>query len=387
MERYKLSDLLTIKNGKDYKDIPEGNYPVFGSGGLMCKISQYLYNKPSILLPRKGTLSNIQYYESPFWTVDTLYYTIVNDKIVNPYYLYCYLRNLDLSGLDSGASIPSMTFKSYYCINVLLPQKKVQNKIASILSTYDNLIEKNNRKIAILQQMAEELYKEWFVRFRFPGHKTAKFKDGIPENWETKPLREWLVDDFNGGWGNDVSTQKTPYEAFVIRGTDIEDIKNAIIDDVPRRYHKPSDMNTKMLKEYDIVLELSNGNINNIGRTLFIDKHILSWFDKVMCASFCKTLRFKDKKTAFLVWQYINYLQNSGLMLYYKNTGANGINNFNFKRFLEMKISIPRNLNCIDDLMRYYDTISLLNGANYILRKQRDLLLPRLMSGKLKVKA
>lgn len=267
------------------------------------------------------------------------------------------------------------------------PEYTIQCKIGKILSTYDDLIEKNNRKIAILQEMAEELYKEWFVRFRFPGYKTVKFKDGIPEGWETKPLHEWLIDHFNGGWGNEISTQKTPYDAFVIRGTDIEDIKNAIIESVPLRYHKSNDINTKLLKEYDIVLELSNGNINNIGRTLFINKQILAWFDKVMCASFCKTLRFKDKNTAFLIWQYINYLQNSGLMSYYKNTGANGINNFNFKRFLEMQISIPRDLSCIDDLMKYYDAISLLNGANYTLRKQRDLLLPRLMSGKLEVKA
>ena len=311
-------------------------------------------------------------------------------KALNSRYLYYWIKSdfgkQSLVQRAIGSSQPAITIDILKKYQILIPDIIYQNKIVSVLSIYDDLIEKNNRKIEIFQDMAEELYKEWFVRFRFPGYKTAKFTDGIPDGWETKPLSEWLVDNFNGGWGEEVSTQKTPYKAFVIRGTDIENVKNAIIDDVPHRYHKLNDLNTKMLKENDIVLELSNGNINNIGRTLFVNKQILNWFDKVMCASFCKTLRFEDRETAFLIWQYINYLQNSGLMLYYKNTGANGINNFNFKRFLKMPISIPRHLNCTNDLIEYYDAISLLSETNYNLRRQRDLLLPRLMSGKLAVK-
>lgn len=98
MKEYKLSQLLEIKNGKDHKELPNGDYPVFGSGGVMRYVNEYLYDKPSILLPRKGSLNNIQYCDVPFWTVDTLYYTEVNEKIACPYYLYNYLCLLDLSG-------------------------------------------------------------------------------------------------------------------------------------------------------------------------------------------------------------------------------------------------------------------------------------------------
>lgn len=180
---YKLSDILKIGNGKDHSSLDDGEYPVLGSGGVMRYANQYLYDGESVLLPRKGTLNNIQYIKGKFWTVDTCYYTIINQEKVVPYYLYRMLRYLDLSGLDSGASIPSMTSKCYYGIKIKLPSISTQRRIASILSAYDNLIENNNKRIKILEQMAENLYKEWFVRFRFPGHETTPLENGIPMGW------------------------------------------------------------------------------------------------------------------------------------------------------------------------------------------------------------
>ena len=145
MRTYRLSELIEIKNGKDHKSLCDGPYPVFGSGGVMRYVSEYLYDKPSVLLPRKGTLDNIQYCDFPFWTVDTLYYTEVNTKFVNPYYLYRYLRLLDLSKLDTGTGVPSMTFDSYYGIRVTLPSIEEQNKIAYILQSLDKKIDINRQ--------------------------------------------------------------------------------------------------------------------------------------------------------------------------------------------------------------------------------------------------
>ncbi len=92
MSEYRLKDLVKIKNGRDHKSLADGVYPVYGSGGLMRMVDSYLYDKPSILLPRKGTLNNIQYSDQPFWTVDTLYYTEINQNKVDAYYLYYYSR-------------------------------------------------------------------------------------------------------------------------------------------------------------------------------------------------------------------------------------------------------------------------------------------------------
>lgn len=150
MHTYRLSELVEIKNGRDHKLLCDGSNPVFGSGGVMRYVSEYLYDKPSVLLPRKGTLDNIQYCDIPFWTVDTLYYTEINTKLVNPYYLYRYLRLLDLSKLDTGTGVPSMTFDSYYGIKVTLPSVEEQNKIAHILQSLD-------KKIAINRAINDNL--------------------------------------------------------------------------------------------------------------------------------------------------------------------------------------------------------------------------------------
>ena len=145
--KYVLKDLLTIKNGKDHKALADGPYPVFGTGGVMRYAEKYLYDKVSILLPRKGTLSNIQYVDQPFWTVDTIYYTVVNEKLADPYYLFCYVNSLDLSGYDSGASIPSMTQKAYNKIKINLPDKETQKSLGEVIKAYDDLIENNNKRI------------------------------------------------------------------------------------------------------------------------------------------------------------------------------------------------------------------------------------------------
>ena len=150
MKEFLLSELLQIKNGRDYKHLSKGPYPVFGSGGLMQYVDDYLYDKPSILLPRKGSLTNIQYADTPFWTVDTLYYTEVDNSKVNAYYLYYYLKLLDLSNLDSGTGVPSMTFDSYYNIKVSLPSLTEQNRIAILLQKLD-------KTIAVKQQINDYL--------------------------------------------------------------------------------------------------------------------------------------------------------------------------------------------------------------------------------------
>ena len=224
MKKYKLGDLLTIKNGCDHKKLKDGKYPVYGSGGIMRYVDSYLYDKESVLLPRKGTLSNIQYACEPFWTVDTIYYTELKSDLVNAYYLYRYLSLLDLSGLDSGTGVPSMTFDAYYNISVSLPPLPTQQKIAAVLSSLDKKIALNSRINARLEQMAKRLYEHYFVQFDFPTadgkpYKTSggkmvyssELKREIPDGWEVKRLGECLKhintglnprDNFKLGNGN-----------------------------------------------------------------------------------------------------------------------------------------------------------------------------------------
>ena len=196
MQSYRLSDLVKIKNGKDHKMLSNGKYPVLGSGGIMRYVDRFLYNKPSVLLPRKGTLDNIQYCDVPFWTVDTLYYTEVNTNLANPYYLYRYLSLLDLSNLDSGTGVPSMTFDNYYGLKIFLPNIEKQTKIAQILQTLDKKIAINRQINQNLEAMAKQLYDYWFVQFDFPNEEGKPYKSSGGEMlWNDKLKRNIPV-----GW-------------------------------------------------------------------------------------------------------------------------------------------------------------------------------------------
>ena len=188
-----LRDLIVIKNGKDHKKLKNGQYPVYGSGGIMRYADSYLYDQESVLLPRKGTLNNIQFVTEPFWTVDTCYYTVVNRDKVLPYFLYCCLCKMDIQSLNTGSAVPSMTFEKYYSIEVPIPLLSTQHRIASILSRYDSLIENYQKQIKLLEEAAQRLYKEWFVDLRFPGHENTKIVDGVPEGWEKMKVGELIA--------------------------------------------------------------------------------------------------------------------------------------------------------------------------------------------------
>lgn len=206
MQSYRLSDLVKIKNGKDHKMLSNGKNPVLGSGGIMRYVDKFLYDKPSVLLPRKGTLDNIQYCDVPFWTVDTLYYTEVNTNLANPYYLYRYLSLLDLSILDSGTGVPSMTFDNYYGLKIFLPNIEKQTIIAQILQTLDKKITINRAINQNLEAMAKQLYDYWFVQFDFPNEEgkpykssggemvwNEKLKRKIPKGWDNCTLEYFLA--------------------------------------------------------------------------------------------------------------------------------------------------------------------------------------------------
>lgn len=194
-EKVSLRKLVKIKNGKDHQELKTGIYPVYGSGGIIRYVDKYMYDKESILLPRKGSLNNIQFASKPFWTVDTCYYTEVNEEKVLPYYLFKILSRYDIEMLNTGSAVPSMTFEKYYSIEIKLPSKNYQTKVVNQLKSYDDLIENNQKQIKLLEEAAQRLYKEWFVDLRFPGHENVKIIDGVPEGWENCTLSD--VIDFN----------------------------------------------------------------------------------------------------------------------------------------------------------------------------------------------
>ncbi len=129
-----LSELLEVRYGKDHKALKDGNTPVFGSGGLMRYAERALYNGESVLIPRKGTLNNVMYFNGPFWTVDTMFYTVERSSNVIKY-CHLFLLTQDLASMNAGSAVPSMTTDILNNLPLLIPSSQVLEAFNRVLSS------------------------------------------------------------------------------------------------------------------------------------------------------------------------------------------------------------------------------------------------------------
>lgn len=323
----------------------------------------------------------------------------LNKKICNPLFYYYYFASQigteKTQSLVSQVAAAGIRGSELAKLNVHYIELEYQDKIAKILSNYDDLIENNNKRIKILEEMAQKIYKEWFVDFRFPGHETATFKQTdlgkIPSDWNSKPIGELLEHQIGGGWGNEEQSDKYTESAYVIRGTDIPNGRDGNIQNCPLRYHTKSNIKTRLLQANDIVFEVSGGSKGQpVGRALLLNKNLFNQFnDNVICASFCKLLRTDTKQILpEIVYLHLLNIYNNGKIEKYQ-TQSTGIINFKFTFFLESEqILVPSNN--IQELFKkiivpIFDEISLLGYKNQTLKQTRDILLPRLISGEIDV--
>ena len=135
----KLQDILKIKNGRDYKHLDKGLYPVYGSGGIMTYVNQYVYDKPSVLIPRKGSIDKLYYVDEPFWNVDTIFYTDIDTTKAIPRYIYFCLQMKHLEQYNTAGGVPSLTQNVLNNIKIPVPPLPVQREIVRILDNFTEL--------------------------------------------------------------------------------------------------------------------------------------------------------------------------------------------------------------------------------------------------------
>lgn len=142
---FTLGELATIKYGKNQKKVisDDGTIPIYGTGGLMGYAIESLYDKPSVLIGRKGTIEKVRYVTHPFWTVDTLFYTIVNEELVRTHYFYYLLSLLDLKKYNEGTTIPSLRTETLNRIEFNVPNLETQDSILSVLEPIEEKIKLN----------------------------------------------------------------------------------------------------------------------------------------------------------------------------------------------------------------------------------------------------
>lgn len=351
-----LGNVLEVKYGKDHKKLADGQYPVYGSGGLMRYVDSKLYDGPSILIPRKGTLNNIMFVDNPFWTVDTMFWSIINTDKVDPKFLFYSICKRDFASMNVGSAVPSMTVNILNDIQISYPKNiDDQRRIASILSSLDRKIELNNKINADLEEMAQAFFKNWFVDFE--PFKDGKFVDSelgmIPEGWKVGTLGELC----NFKRGKNLLTKNAIDEGVPVVAGGLE----------PSCYHNIANTGAP-------VITVSGSGANAGFMRMY---HVPVW------ASDCSFIDISCENFYFVYC----FLKVNSKLLKHAQTGAvqphvkpSDIHDF------ELVIPDKESIYDFQDKVKpFFDRIASLQKENSRLSLLRDTLLPRLMSGELEV--
>ena len=350
---YRLGELckrFSSGKGIDADLISEsGQYPVIGGNGLRGYTNTFNFDGECAVIGRQGAYcGNVKFFSGKGYMTEHAVVTEPKDSN-NAKYLSYKLGGLSLGRFSGQAAQPGLSVNKLARLRIEMPPKWYQDKIASILSTYDDLIENNNKRIRILEQMAENLYKEWFVRFRFPGYETTPFENGIPKGWSEEKLSA----------------------VFEVKyGKDHKNLEDGIIPIFGSggimRY------GNKALCSEESVLIPRKGSLNNV-------MYYKGDFWTVDTMFYTK---MKIKHCAKYTYFTLSKVDLEGL-----NSGAS-IPSMTTDILYHLKMIVPEESTLIafdkqiDALFAEKDHLEI---QNQNLVKQRNLLLPRLMSGKLAV--
>lgn len=388
-KEYKLGEVMEIKYGKDHKHLADGVIPLYGSGGIMRHVEKSLYEDETILIPRKGTLSNLFYLNEPFWSVDTMFWSKINKNIVFPKYLFYTLKTFDLASLNVGSAVPSLTTEILNDVSVSLPDLPTQTAIAEILSSLDDKIELNNKINAELETLAQTLFKQWFVDFEFPNENGDPYKSSggemvdselgeIPKGWEV------------GNFGNICKITN----GFAFKSMDFQDNGNNGILKIRNVSGSIVDINNTQFVSYEVVeniqakfkvlsghilIAMTGAEVGKIGIVPETDKSL--WLNQ-------RVGRFEPITKNILVFIYhlfnvFNFteaVRNSAMGSAQPNISASGIES--------LKCLIPPK-----DLMCNFSNVNIESfnlilkhlAENQELANTRDMLLPKLLNGEISI--
>jgi type I restriction enzyme S subunit len=318
----------------------------------------------------------------------------ISDKVSPKFYAYLFRSSIirqTLSAQGNGTNISNLNQTILNNLDIPFPPLETQQKIADVLSNYDDLIENNKRRIVVLEETARRVYEEWFVKFRFPGYEKCRMVESevglVPDGWEIRKIEDVLTYHIGGGWGQGEQSASYPIPAYVIRGTDIPAVRQTSMGEAPLRFHKESNFNSRRIKSGDIVLEVSGGSPGQpVGRSVIVNDSLLEPLTSpVMHASFCKIMRVN--KTIYspeLLQFHLSRIYDSRHIMKYQ-TQSTGITNFKFTFFIEDEkiLVMPRELQSIFQkiISPIHQQVQNLGLKNLVLGKTRDLLLPKLVFG------
>lgn len=269
----KLKYLAKIKNGKDQKGvlIEEGGYPVLGTGGEFGRSSTFLYNKPSVLLGRKGTIDKPFYIEEPFWTVDTLFYTEIYENTL-PKFLFYLTKTIRFEFYQESSAVPSMTQDNLNNIHLCHPSLEEQKQIIAFLDYKTNLIDtsidKKKRLIELLKEKRQAIINEAVTKGLSPitpmKDSGVDWLEEIPKNWNISKIK-FLSSVISKGTtpsteGRGLADEGVRYlKAENIKETQVSYFPEFFIDDETHEVLKRS-----QLEENDILFVIAGATIGKV---------------------------------------------------------------------------------------------------------------------------
>ena len=318
-----------------------------------------LLPKDTVLFSSRAPIGYVALAANPICTNQGFKSIVCDKNKVEPLYLYYYLKaNLDYIKLfGTGATFPEISGKTMGKIKIEIHKSLgTQCRIASILSTYDTLIENNTKRILLLEKMAENLYKEWFVRFRFPGHEKVEMENGLPKGWTVEKVKDWCR-VFTGR--KDVNQTK-------------EDGQYVFFSCSPNTFHSDEFI-------YDGKAILVAGNGSYTGRTRYFEGK----FDLYQRTYAVVSNKEDD---SFMFYLYLRFKFDFEPM-HSGGTRGSAIPYIVMKDLTKYKFLYKEDIveEYIKKVKPMFAEIDNLQQQNILLARQRDLLLPRLMSGKLEV--
>lgn len=378
-EKYNLVDIDSIQVGTRYvkgKELQtfEGKSGCRFQNGdtVMARITPCLEN---------GKIAQIQCEsEKGFGSTELLVFRGIKDKTDSDYVFSLmsteYIRNLSANSMSGASGRQRADLSFIKNIKWDFPSLSVQQRIASILNNYDKLIQNYQKQIENLQNLAGELYKEWFVRFRFPGHEKATFENGIPAGWKYVKIST----AYNSSSGGTPSRQCLEYyENGIYPWIKTGELKDSLILESEEYITESAIQNSsaKLFEKDSLIIAMYGATIGQIG----INKM------QATCNQACCVLRPKDNVPCGIYYLYMfflfnrNYLISLGSGAAQQNLSQVVINKLNF---LLPKTEVIEQFEKLEKSI--FDRMCVFQKKISVISKQRDLLLPRLMSGELEVK-
>ncbi len=255
-----LREVANIKNGKDWKKLKAGKIPVYGTGGIMGYVDNSAYDKPTVLIPRKGSITNIFFVDTPFWNVDTIYYTVIDTGLLIPKFFYYFMKTIDLMKLDTGSGRPSLTQAILNQLPIPIPcpdnpekSLKIQKEIVRILDSFTELTAELTAELTGRKKQYE-YYREALL----------SFEEGEVEHL---PMGDERVGEFQRGKRfvkDDMISEGIPCihygEMYTHYGTWASESKSFLSEELVEN------KNLRIAKKGDVVIVAAGETIEDIGK-------------------------------------------------------------------------------------------------------------------------